>query len=385
MSVQTSRRFIWISNGKFAATAGMVITLLVSSAALAVDLQDGAVYVMTNQPTNEIVIFDRLGNGSLQRVGKVRTGGQGNPFRQGTTLATDPLASQGALAIGLNSRFLFAVNAGSNEISAFAIGKTGLQLLDRVPSGGTRPISLTTRGNLLYVVNEGGTPNVTAFTIASDGDLTPLSQSTRSLPSGDIGDPAQVSFTPNGAWLVVTEKRTNLIAMLRVKSDGRTGTLIVTPSSGITPFGFGFSRGRLIVSEAAAGVDGESSVSSYAVTDGGLEVISGAVPDFGTAACWLVVTGDGRYAYTSNTGSGQVSSYRVRDDGRLVLIDATASDTSGTSLPIDMARSSDSRYLYAHLAGTRAVAVFRIQENGALTRLQTIGGLPRGAQGIAAR
>ncbi len=362
-----------------------IASMLLSGAAFAVDLQDGAVYVMTNQPTNAIVIFDRLGNGSLTRVGQVGTGGRGNPFKQGTVLATDPLASQGALTLGLSDRYLFAVNAGSNEISVFAIRKTGITLVDRVPSGGTRPISLTTRGNLLYVLNEGGTPSVTAFTIANDGDLTRLAQSTRALPSGDMADPAQVSFTPDGERLVITEKRTNLIAVLQVRPDGRTGALTITPSSGVTPFGFGFARGRLIVSEAAAGVDGESSVSSYAVSDGGLEVISSAVPDFGTAACWLVVTGDGRYAYTSNTGSGQVSSYRVRDNGTLALLDATASDTSDTSLPIDMARSSDSRYLYVHLAGTRAVAVFRVQTNGALTRLQTIGGLPRGAQGIAAR
>ena len=360
-------------------------SLLLSSAAFAVDLQDGAVYVMTNQLTNEIVIFDRLGNGTLERTGQVRTGGRGDPFTGGAVPATDPLASQGALAFGLGGRFVFAVNAGSDEISAFAIGNTRLTLVDRVPSGGTRPISLTTRGNLLYVLNEGGTPSVTAFTIDGDGDLTRLAQSTRSLPRGDFADPAQVSFTPDGERLVITAKRTNLIGTLRVRPDGRTGTLIVTPSSGLTPFGFGFARGRLIVSEAAAGVDGESSVSSYAVSDGGLEVISGAVPDFGTAACWIVVTGNGRYAYTSNTGSGQVSSYRVRDDGALALLDATASDTSDTSLPIDMSRSSDSRYLYVHLAGQRAVAVFRIQANGSLTRLQTIGGLPRGAQGIAAR
>ena len=215
-------------------------SLLLSSAAFAVDLQDGAVYVMTNQPTNEIVIFDRLGNGTLERVGQVRTGGRGDPFSQGTAPATDPLASQGSLALGLGGRFLFAVNAGSNEISVFGIGSTGLTLVDRVPSGGTRPISLTTRGELLYVLNEGGTPGVTAFTIDGDGDLTRLAQSTRSLSRGDFGDPAQVSFTPDGERLVITAKRTNLIGTLRVRPDGRTGTLIVTPSSGLTPFGFGF-------------------------------------------------------------------------------------------------------------------------------------------------
>jgi 6-phosphogluconolactonase len=341
---------------------------------------------MTNQPSNAIVVFDRLANGTLERVGQVATGGQGDPFKPGTTVvATDPLASQGALATGLSGRFLFAVNAGSDQLSVFAIGKTALTRVDRVASGGSRPISLTLRGNLLYVLNAGGTPSITGFTVATNGQLTRLTDSTRSLPSGDIGAPAQVSFTPDGAWLVVTEKRTNLISTFRVRSDGRPGTRIITPSSGVTPFAFGFSRGHLIVSEAAAGVDGDSSASSYAVTDGGLEVISGAVPDFGTAACWLVVTGDGKFAYVSNTGSGEVSSYRVRDNGALALLDATASNTSDTSLPIDMARSSGSTYLYVHLAGTRAVAVFRIQTDGRLTRLQTIGGLPKGAQGIAAR
>ena len=98
-----------------------------------------------------------------------------------------------------------------------------------------------------------------------------------------------------------------------------------------------------------------------------------------------MVTGDGRYAYVANTGSGEISSYRVRDNCTLSLLDETASNTSGTSLPIDMARSSDSQYLYAHLAGGRAVAVFRIQADGKLARLQTIGGLSRGAQGIAGR
>src|SRR5262245_12242962 len=104
----------------------LVAPLLLSGAAFAVDLQDGAVYVMNNQPTNAIVIFDRLGNGSLSRVGQIATGGKGDPFKKGTTtLATDPLASQGALAFGLSGHFLFAVNPGSDEISALAIGKTG--------------------------------------------------------------------------------------------------------------------------------------------------------------------------------------------------------------------------------------------------------------------
>jgi len=69
---------------------------------------------------------------------------------------------------------LFAVNAGSNQISVLSISESGLDLVDVVDSGGTRPISLTAHDNLLYVLNEGGTPNITGFTIGDDGTLTAL-------------------------------------------------------------------------------------------------------------------------------------------------------------------------------------------------------------------
>jgi hypothetical protein len=40
--------------------------------------------------------------------------------------ATDPLASQGALVFGPGNQFLFAVNAGSNQISVLRVRRTGL-------------------------------------------------------------------------------------------------------------------------------------------------------------------------------------------------------------------------------------------------------------------
>jgi hypothetical protein len=50
-------------------------------------------------------------------------------------------APQGSLILNEYNTFLFAVNAGSNEISAFAAGPSGLTLVDKVPSGGVRPIT----------------------------------------------------------------------------------------------------------------------------------------------------------------------------------------------------------------------------------------------------
>ena len=351
----------------------------------AINMKSGAVYVLTNQVSNAVVAFDRAPDGTLTPAGVFSTGGAGNPIPPPGDPPADPLASQGALI--LSNKLLFAVNAGSNEISALSIGKNSLTLVDKVSSGGVRPISLTAHGDLLYVLNEGGTPNITGFTIGSTGELTPLPGSTRPLTGGSMADPAQVSFSRDGALLVVTEKATNLINVYVVGADGVAGPPIPNPSSGQTPFGFAFDqRNNLIVSEAFGGAPNASAVSSYSgALSGMLSVESDSVPDFQTAACWIVITNSGRYVYTSNTGSGSVSSYKLASSGALTLLNSVAANTGAMSSPIDMALNSGSRYLYVHAAGQQTVQGFRVEANGSLTPIGSVGGLPFGAQGIAAR
>ena len=68
---------------------------------------------------------------------------------------------------------------------------------------------------------------------------------------------------------------------------------------------------------------GASAVSSFSVSrDGTLRVISPSAATKQTAACWVVVTPDGRFAYASNTASGTISGYRIGFDGRLALLQA---------------------------------------------------------------
>jgi 6-phosphogluconolactonase (cycloisomerase 2 family) len=140
----------------------------------------------------------------------------------------------------------------------------------------------------------------------------------------------------------------------------------------------------LVIAEAAEGVTGESTVSSYSVQGGGaLGSISAAVPNSQTAACWIAVTPNRRYVYVSNTESGQVSSYRLRPDGSIELLESTASNTPAASSPIDLAVSRDGQNLYVHQAGRQAIAVFGIEADGQLTRRRPITDLPSGAQGLA--
>src|SRR5438874_3673330 len=116
------------------------------------NLRAGAVYVMTNQVENAVAVFRRSPAGMLTSAGEFPTGGAGDPVPQGTDPATDPLASQGSLVLGEDSQFLFAVNAGSNQISVLRVGRNDLTMVDLVDSGGVRPISLAQHEDLLYEI-----------------------------------------------------------------------------------------------------------------------------------------------------------------------------------------------------------------------------------------
>lgn len=339
------------------------------------DHDSPAVYTQTNDAaSNAVMVYRRTLGGVLHPVGPVATGGKGTGAG---------LGSQGAIALASGRRWLIAVNAGSNDISVLRASESGLKLASRTSSGGQMPISVTISGRTVYVLNAGMPNNITGFSLAADGSLTPIPNSTRSLSGPSVG-PAEVSFSAEGDFLVVTEKGTNLIDVFPVDSHGVAGNRVTTPSHGMTPFGFAFGkRNRLFVSEAFGGSPNASAASSYNLGESGvLLVISGSVPTHETAACWLVVSNDGRFAYTTNTGSKNVSLYRIDAAGRLTLVSADAGSTPAGGA-IDAAFSADGRYLHVLTAGAASIVTFRVQADGSLTHMNTAMA-PPGAVGMAA-
>jgi 6-phosphogluconolactonase (cycloisomerase 2 family) len=189
--------------------------------------------------------------------------------------------------------------------------------------------------------------------------------------------------------LVVTEKLTNMIDTYLINPDGTSEGPNVQPSVGNTPFGFEFDNtGHLIVSDAFGGGAGAGAMSSYTVDYSGINLITGPVTNDQTAPCWVVVTNNGKFAYTTNAGTGNISGYYVSSDGRITLFnDGGNTGSTGTgSSPIDMALSNNSEYLYALGAGTHTISVFRIDNRtGSLSSVQTVTGLPDHAAGLAAK
>jgi 6-phosphogluconolactonase (cycloisomerase 2 family) len=360
--------------------AALVILLGMASGSARAQGRSGAVYVLTNQTTgNSVIVYHRAPDGTLSFSGIFSTGGTG--IGTGTN-PVDPLGSQRAVVLSEDHHLLFAVNSGSNEISAFAVKRGHLQLLDTLSSGGTMPVSIAVHGSLVYVLNAGGEPNITGFTIdRSSNHLVLLHGSQRSLAGGSAAAPAQVSFSPDGSVLMVTEKGTQTIDTYTVDDDGYASDPMAHVSSGATPFGFDFThRGIVVVSEA-----GPNALSSYELEeDGGLKLVTGSLANGQKATCWAVATDDGRFAYTANAASGTISSYGVTRDGTLSLLDPTSGVTAMGAAPTDMALSSDSRFLYVREGGTHSVGGFRVEEDGSLTPVGTVDGIPAGAQGIAA-
>ena len=342
-----------------------------------------AVFVMTNNAdSNQVVAFQRSPNGTLENPHSYGTDGRGS----GGTV--DPLASQGSLALSADHRWLFAVNAGSGSVSVFRVNGAQLELTDRIATEGSEPNSVAQFGSLVYVLNTAGSSSVVGFNF-QNGKLARIPNSLRFL-SGNAVASGSVAFSPDGQFLIVTEKATNDLDVFKVLSDGSLSEATITKSVGPGAFSAAFAHNNVaVVSETGPGGPNLSAVSSYVVqSNGTLTPISSSVPTLGSANCWNVVTPDGRFVYVSNAGSGSISGFAIGSGGVLTPLPGTvvAVNPAG-SANIDTTVSSDGKFLYTLNAGTGAVGMFAIQPtNGTLTDLGTAGALPAaaGLNGIAA-
>jgi 6-phosphogluconolactonase (cycloisomerase 2 family) len=326
---------------------------------------------------NEVLVFGASADAMLAPLASVPTHGLGSG---------GGLGSQGAVTLSGDGRFLFAVNAGSDTVSTFAVQRHGLALRSVVPSGGLRPISTTEQGGIVYVLNAGGAGNIAGFHNAG-GMLVPIPDAVRPLSAAGGTDPAQVGFDADGEVLVVTEKATNRLTTYRVRGNGRPGQPMPHASAGLTPFGFAFSRDNvLVVSEAFGGAAGVSAVSSYrfdATAPAMPSTVSASVATTQTAACWVAITPDGLFAYVTNTGSGTVSSYRIMASGAIALTAAAAATTGAGSAPADAAIPARGGSLHVLNGGSDTIASFRVAADGSLAPSGTVA-LPATAVGLAA-
>jgi len=344
----------------------------------------GAVYVLTNATSgNAVAVWNRAADGTLTAAGSYATGGQGNGGW---------LGSQGAIILSQDNQWLFAVNAGSNTVTSFRVSGAHLTRLQTVPSGGEFPVSVSAGHGQLYVLNAGGTGNVTGYRIDGAGRLSPLHGASRDLGLANedrpefITAPADIAQTRDGGQVVVTTKANNAIDVFQVRG-GRLSEPVKNTAAAPVPFALAFdSRGRLTVANA-----GDSSVSSYRLrADGTLQTITAGTQDGQAALCWLVGTGDTLFG--GNAGSSTISAFSVAHDGSVSLAgtpDGVVAHTGGgTGGTIDLAITSDHRFLYAENSFAGTVEAYRIEPDHTLELVASAGDLPvfdgHGMEGLVA-
>jgi 6-phosphogluconolactonase len=325
---------------------------------------------------NTIAAFARQADGALTPV-------PDSPFNAGGAGTGAGLASQGAVQVSSDGRYVIAVDAGSNQISVLRIGRHGeLELVSVVSSGGVQPVSVAEHEGLVYVANAGaGGSNYTGFTLTDDGQLEPLAGSTVALL--DSAQPGDVLFNSTGTHLVGTRVGTSQIDSFSVGEDGHLtaapGSPLPAQSAG--PFGSEFrptNPSQLFVSNAHAG-PGNGTISAFRVAaDGTLSSIgSSPFADGQTAPCWVEITHDGRFLFTVNTASGSISRYSIAANGTLTLLGSTpASNQSGVGA-VDARLSTDGGTLYVDESHVAAIGEFAV-DGGQLTEIGSVS-LPSGA------
>lgn len=335
-------------------------------------MMEGAVFVQTNAPHNEVVAFIRAADGSLKQAGAYATGGAGDD--------TPHLTSQGSVTLAGDRRHLLVTNAASGDVSVFAISGAMLELTKTVPVG-PAPKSVAEHDGRVFVLTTGDA-TIRGFRLV-DGDLVPVDGAVGTLSTPDG---AQVGFTPDGRALIATERGSDKLSAFAVGMDGMLGEPRTIDSLGATPYGFAISpNGTLVVTEAFRAEKGAAAASSYRVDGDSMVPGTASVGNGRSEICWAVITEDGRFAFTTNFADGAVSRYAIGMDGSLTLEDAAAGITEdGRPGLRDEDLSDDGRFLYAIDADQGQIVAWSVDAAGKLAALGRWGGVPATVAGLAA-
>ena len=332
-------------------------------------LTPGAVFTQTNTVPNRVAVFARGADGKLVAAGEVPTGGNGQPAGNppfGLPFA-DSAGNVELASDGDSRRCLFVTNIGSNTVSSFRVGTDGIELADQRPTGGSRPVSLTSnrRGPLsllLYVLNSDvSAASIQGYFVSVNCALTPIPGSHQ--PTTDqAGLPAEIAFNSRGTVLSVTQRTSagghGDLNIFPVDGNGVAGAAIASPSSGANPYGQAWTKHDQLTVSNAVVPGAASSVSSYQLTDSNTLVPVGPaeVPSPGLA-CWNVITDNGKFLYVTNPagpfvpGGTSITAYTIGRDGALASAGPglNVPVIAGLGLPlnaIDEALSTNSQYLY---------------------------------------
>jgi DNA-binding beta-propeller fold protein YncE len=348
------------------------------------------VYIHSNNPLlgkNSVLGYTR------NPLTGVLTQMPGSPFLTGgtgflnSTEVLGPDDTDQEMSVTPDHRFLYVVNQGSNTIAGFSILPDGS--LKPVPgspfsSQGIQPVTIGIDGPLLFVANRGdqnpgGTgsahkPTWASFAILPEGSLIPLPWQQPALVPGS--SPTQALIAPGGKLLFNADlfeapfdnlglppfipAFSSVLHSYKVSPFGQlTAASQTAPPAPIPPFILGLQvhPTRPIL---YAGLVVASALATYTYdNDGHMTLVGTTAGAPNGGLCWIAISPDSQYLYTSDAITDQVDVYSIAVDplhpvlaqtvnlaGAKNPVNFNVTATLWDTTPFQLKTSADGQFLY---------------------------------------
>jgi pSer/pThr/pTyr-binding forkhead associated (FHA) protein len=332
----------------------------------------GWVYVEANTPTpnqNAVVAIPYTVTGFpvVAQAKSYPTGGSGTPLVLPLPNSVGTTAGDHQVLLNSDRTLLFATNQGSNSVAVFHVNaQTGaLTPVQGSPfsSGGMAPIALGFSNGTLVVANHGiiapfnplgasppGPSNLVSFKVSSTGALTKVSQ-TPPHPDGAI----DATISPDGSTIVSSGFYPEVLPgqpfptfgpqLIRGFTLSPAGALsavgaVSFPSSftaGLAskvppvipkvlyPLAFGVAfnpdpNKKFVYVDAAVA----SRVAVYNYSNPAALQLATSAMNPGLAGCWIAVSKDSRFLYSSNSATQNITVFSISSDGSALKLVQTA-------------------------------------------------------------
>ena len=387
--------------------------------------QGGHLYMQTNEIQNCVIHYLRAPDGKITEAGRYMTGGSGSgTFNYRSELRG--LIVEGAHSVLLtpDRRLLFAVNARDNSVSSFGVGEDGkLTLMDAKRTGnivtgrtGTaKSLAYAPSSRTLYVLHTFGPDHIRLMSVDHEGKLTTCLERYGASPS-DKPDrvSTMVVVSPDERFLLVTATLDEVPAanpdgspIFWIQRNGRPHSIASNAPDPdgliVFPMGGNGALGDPLLQDGGGAAPWcplflnhrpNKFVVGYAIADGVSlatlgsdgKVTTGPVAQADTTIgrpselCWMAITPDDRLVFTTMTGYGYITSWRL--DGNVLSIakdpacpkivgDGTFRGLADniSSGPNDMWLTPDGAYLYQIYGNACKLVGYAVQSDGSLDEI----------------
>ncbi|KAI3391818.1 hypothetical protein diail_6780, partial [Diaporthe ilicicola] len=348
-----------------------------------------AIYMLSNQACNSVVAVPIANDGSLNPAGasSTNTGGAGANGVNGLTnqpAAPDALFSQSALTLAGNIKNLFAVNAGSNTLSMFAIDSqdpTKLTMLGQpvdVPGEFPVTVGASAKHNLACVGMTGSTAGISCASFdATQGlgamdALRPFELGQTTPPVGPTNTVSQVFFSDDQSMVLSTVKgdptknNTGFLASFPVNAAAQgQAASVSTEGTQTSPAGtavlFGSSpiagSSNLFVTDASFGAAvlsmGQAAGNGTQAPTAPHVVGKGVIANQ-KATCWVAISPVTKTAYVADVGVDHLVEMSLDDASIQGQVDLSANGDPGLT---DLKAAGNMIYALSPGNGTTNAAV----------------------------